>query len=163
MTEIVLLSGCDLWRSHFSRHHGCVVPVLGNHWPPAAAQPYCPHSGGASAPVPVLQVPRTGPLQHHTGGHHHYFSMLFGMFSRILGEWAVGLDLWPCRAFTSDPSTADPRSLGSRRGAVPGGVRDAGSDPADGALGESAGALSNLRSVCEWRRRTQEERDRGAV
>lgn len=158
-----LLSGCHLWSSYISRHRDRVVPLLGNLRPIAAPQPHLPRSGTGTAPLPMLQIPRTGPLQHHSRGHHHYFRVRCGKFRRILGERESGPDLWTSQTFSSHTFSSDPHGVGPRCGTVPGRGRDAGADPTGVPLGEPAGALSGVRSVGEWHWCAQEERDRGAV
>lgn len=158
-----LLSGCDMWSSYFSRHHSRVAPFLGNIRPSATPQPHLPCGGADTATFPVLQIPRTGSLQHHSRRHHHYFRVRGWKFRRILGEREIGADLWASRAFSGHSFASDSYSVGPRCRTFPGWGWDAGADPAGVPLGEPAGALSRVRSIFEWYWCSQKEGDRGAV
>lgn len=111
---LFLLSGCDLWSFDFFNPHLRLLPSLGNLRPLPAHQPRLSSGGAVTAPLPQLHLPRAGPLQHHTRGHHHHPGSECRLLHRILGERAAGADFRaPCRAPTCTSARADSSRCGS--------------------------------------------------
>lgn len=137
----LLIPGCSLRRFDLCGPHSSNLPVLGSLRPLPADQPDLPRHGAIAATLPQLHLPRTGPLQHHQGRHHHHSGSVCRLLGGILGERAARTDVRARRDTACTPTSNDRTGGGARGLQISAGGGCTGGNSADHEKVESTNAI----------------------